>query len=61
MWKMEAGYYKDTCEYIVRSHSLEDARKKVLEIVRRDIHPEADIVIGSEVELKSCGNRDVWI
>jgi hypothetical protein len=62
MWKMIAGYYNDTCEYIVDAHSKEEAVRKVRNIVRRDIHPEANIVIGSEIEFKECNiRRDVWM
>ena len=59
MWKMTAGYYNDTLDYIVLADSEEEARRKVLLIVRKEVHPKADIIIGSEVEFKSCGNG-IW-
>ena len=39
---------------------MDDARRKVLNLVRREVHPEANIVINTESEFVSCG-QGVWM
>jgi len=43
-YKVTAGYYSNLNAYVVKAHSPNEAEAEIRAVVKRTIHPEADVV-----------------